>query len=63
MERLLRVCGETLEPQRVRGIGVDRTQIRELLLLPTADRLALAVAATNNTRPFVDAVKQSRRRG
>lgn len=42
LERLLRACGEELRARPVRGGGVDRTQIRELLRLSPRRRLELA---------------------
>jgi predicted transcriptional regulator len=42
LERLLRACGEELRAQPLRGEGIDRTQIRELLRLTPRQRLELA---------------------
>jgi predicted transcriptional regulator len=42
LERLLRACGEELGARPVRGEGIDRTQIRELLRLTPRRRLELA---------------------
>ncbi len=44
LDRLLEACGYGLESMARLGIGVDRTQIRELLKLAPSDRLALAMA-------------------
>ena len=44
LDRLLRGCGHTLVSERRLGVGVDRTQIRELLAMPPADRLRRAAA-------------------
>lgn len=43
VERLLQACGETLEAIPQLGIGVDRTEIDELLRLSPAERLASLV--------------------
>jgi predicted transcriptional regulator len=40
LDRLLRVCGETIDTVPRAGVGVDRTGIRELLALTPAARLA-----------------------
>jgi predicted transcriptional regulator len=39
---LLRACGEELEPVPLRGLGVDRTQIRALLQMTPRQRLQAA---------------------
>lgn len=44
LDRLLEGCGYGLESMPRLGIGVDRTQIRELLKLTPSERLALAIA-------------------
>lgn len=44
LDRLLEGCGYGLESLPRLGIGVDRTQIRELLKLTPSERLALAMA-------------------
>ncbi|MGK2850053.1 MAG: helix-turn-helix domain-containing protein [Candidatus Limnocylindrales bacterium] len=43
LDRLLEGCGYGLEVEPRLGIGVDRTQIRELLRLTPAARLARAI--------------------
>ena len=48
LERLLRFCGETLEARPVRGIGVDRSLIREMLSLSPTERLQAASTEANN---------------
>jgi transcriptional regulator with XRE-family HTH domain len=48
LARLLRACGVTLEPAALAGTGIDRTTIRELLLLSPAERAGLAVAEANS---------------
>lgn len=42
LDKLLRVCGETLEARPLRGQGIDRSLIRELLRLPPSERLRRA---------------------
>lgn len=42
LDRLLRACGEGLEPVRRLGAGVDRTVIRQLLRLSPGQRLRKA---------------------
>ncbi|MET0901849.1 MAG: helix-turn-helix domain-containing protein [Acidimicrobiales bacterium] len=44
LQRLLEACGQTLVAERGPGIGVDRTQIRELLRLAPIERLRLLEA-------------------
>ena len=44
LDRLLRACGYELDIVPEPGRGVDRTQFRELLRLPPAERLRLAAA-------------------
>jgi transcriptional regulator with XRE-family HTH domain len=41
LERLLTACGHSLVSERRPGAGVDRSQIRELLLLSPIQRLEL----------------------
>jgi transcriptional regulator with XRE-family HTH domain len=42
LRRLLRACGFDLEVEPALGEGIDRSQIRELLVLSPDQRLALA---------------------
>jgi transcriptional regulator with XRE-family HTH domain len=44
LDRLLEACGYGLESMPRLGIGIDRTQIQELLELSPSDRLARALA-------------------
>lgn len=44
VERLLRAAGQTLALEPAIGLGVDRSQIRELRRLTPAERARLAVA-------------------
>ena len=49
---LIRACGMQLRPEERRGAGVDRSQIRERLLMTPAHRFQLAVDAANGLREF-----------
>jgi predicted transcriptional regulator len=51
LDRLLEACGYGLESTQRLGIGIDRTQIRELLKLTPSERLAVAIA---NDQHFVE---------
>jgi transcriptional regulator with XRE-family HTH domain len=44
LERLLRAAGRTLATEPALGVGVDRSQIRELLRLTPGERARLAAA-------------------
>ncbi len=44
LERLMRVAGRTLAAEPALGVGVDRTQIRELLKMTPTERARLAAA-------------------
>jgi transcriptional regulator with XRE-family HTH domain len=46
LERLLRATGRTLASEQALGVGVDRSQIRELLRLTPGERARLAAADT-----------------
>ena len=48
LDRLLRCCGEMLEARPARGIGVDRSLIREMLSLSPTERLRVASIEANN---------------
>ena len=48
LDKLLRFCGETLEARPARGIGVDRSLIREMLRLSPSDRLRSASTEADN---------------
>jgi transcriptional regulator with XRE-family HTH domain len=50
LDRLLRACGEELGARPVRGEGVDRTQIQELLRLTPRRRLELAGEESESLR-------------
>lgn len=50
MQRLLEACGETLEAGPRRGLGVDRSLIREMLSRSPAERLALVPAEADVLR-------------
>jgi transcriptional regulator with XRE-family HTH domain len=58
LDRLLEGCGYGLESMPRLGIGVDRTQIRELLKLTPSERLAVAIA---NDQHFVELRRSIRR--
>jgi predicted transcriptional regulator len=44
LERVLRASGHTLALESTAGIGIDRSQIRELLRLTPGQRARLAIA-------------------
>jgi len=48
LDRLLRFCGETLESRPARGVGVDRSLIREMLRLSPTERLKSASIEANH---------------
>ena len=48
LDRLLEGCGFGLEHLPRLGIGIDRTQIRELLAVPPDRRLDLAIESDRN---------------
>lgn len=48
LEHLLEACGRALEVVGRRGVGVDRTVIRQLLRLSSRQRLDLAVTEALN---------------
>lgn len=48
LDKLLRFCGETLETRPERGIGVDRSLIREMLRLSPTERLKAASMEASN---------------
>jgi transcriptional regulator with XRE-family HTH domain len=52
LDRLLEACGYGLEVEPRLGIGIDRTQIAELLRLTPGQRLALAIASDHNIVEF-----------
>jgi predicted transcriptional regulator len=58
LDRLLEGCGFGLEPLPRLGIGVDRTQIHDLLRLTPSERLAVAVA---NDQHYVELRRSLRR--
>jgi transcriptional regulator with XRE-family HTH domain len=47
LDRLLRAAGQQVVVQPIGGEGVDRTQIRELLLLSPLERIRAAAADAN----------------
>jgi transcriptional regulator with XRE-family HTH domain len=52
LERLLRGTGHGLSTEPLLGIGIDRTQIRELLRLTPTERARLAAANAANMAEF-----------
>jgi transcriptional regulator with XRE-family HTH domain len=53
LERLLRAAGQTLGVEPLLGVGIDRTQIRELLRLSHEQRLRLAEADARGLAAFL----------
>jgi transcriptional regulator with XRE-family HTH domain len=58
LDRLLEACGYGLEVEPRLGIGIDRTQIYELLRLTPAERLALAIDNDRNIVEFRRSLKR-----
>ena len=58
LDRLLEACGYGLESMPRLGIGVDRTQIRELLKLTPSERLARALKVDQEHVEFRRALKR-----
>jgi predicted transcriptional regulator len=58
LERLLRAAGQTLSFEPVLGVGIDRTQIRELLRLSPEQRLRLAEGDARSLADFEARVHQ-----
>lgn len=61
LERLLRACGGRLAVVGLADSGVDRTQIRELLRLTPAQRLARLTVGARNLGPLRGAAAPGRR--
>jgi predicted transcriptional regulator len=59
LDQLLRATGGTLAAEPTLGIGVDRSQIRELLALSPAQRARLAV---DDARNLESALSRRRKR-
>ena len=59
LQRLLRGCGHTLEIERIRGEGLDRTVIRELLKLTPRQRIERAARDANNLDDFLSRARSS----
>jgi predicted transcriptional regulator len=59
LDRLLRACEFDLEVEPLLGIGVDRSQIREMLDLSPSERLARSVQGAQ----FVALLRQAHRAG
>ena len=58
IDRLLAACGFGLESMPRLGIGIDRTQIHDLLRLSPSERLAVAIA---NDQHYVEFRRSLRR--
>src|SRR4051812_44129083 len=58
LDRLLGAMGQTLSTEPVLGVGVDRTQIRELLRLSPEERLRLAERDAEALARFDASVKR-----
>ena len=54
LERLLKVCGRSLEVVAMPGRAVDRSVMRELLKLTPLQRLEMAVQEAANLRRLLD---------
>ena len=52
LERLLRGAGQSLAVEPLLGVGIDRTQIRELLRLTPTERAHLAATNVANMAEF-----------
>jgi predicted transcriptional regulator len=59
VERLLGACGEAIEAVPRRGIGIDRSEIRALMALTPAERIASLV----DEAPTLERLSQARRVG
>ena len=55
LDPLISACGMQLRPVERRGADVDRSQIRERLLMTPAQRARLAVDAANGLKELRDA--------
>jgi predicted transcriptional regulator len=60
LERLLRACGQQLVSEDLRGRGIDRTVIRQMLDLEPAARLALAAVEARNLEVLEDRAASER---
>jgi transcriptional regulator with XRE-family HTH domain len=58
LDRLLAGCGYGLEVETRLGIGIDRSQIRERLALPTERRLAIALADDQHAAAFLRSIRR-----
>jgi transcriptional regulator with XRE-family HTH domain len=58
LDRLLEGCGYGLESMQRLGVGVDRTQIRELLELSPSERLARAIEVDREHAEFRRTLKR-----
>jgi transcriptional regulator with XRE-family HTH domain len=60
LQRLLAACDTRLVSEPIAGRGVDRTAIREMLELPLAERLALAVEEARNLAALEEGARRPR---
>ena len=58
LDRLLRASGQTLSTEPLLGVGIDRSQMRELLRLTPERRLRLAEADARGMAAFDAAVRR-----
>jgi transcriptional regulator with XRE-family HTH domain len=59
LDRLLERCEVELDLRRRLGAGIDRTQIRRILVLTPAERLRLATKEGQNMIAFLEAARPS----
>lgn len=60
LTRLLRTCGFDLEVAPRLGVGIDRTQIREMLALTPDQRVARCAAGARFLRSMREAMRRAR---
>jgi transcriptional regulator with XRE-family HTH domain len=58
LDRLLEACGYGLESLPRLGVGVDRTQIQELLDMTPSERLAVAIDDDSHFVEFSGSIKR-----
>ena len=59
LEKLLRGCGYTLEIEKLRGRGLDRTTIREFLKLTPQQRIERSAEEANNLEELLSRARLS----
>ena len=57
LQRLLRECGQQFASEELKGQGIDRTVMRQLLELDPEERLKLATAEARNLREFLESAR------